>query len=89
MLKAPLNDHPSGYVLAHFLSLHLIQGALLENSDPPVAQADSPVPQEVLCEIVRLQKSSLSFDDIISKLKSKTVPSGYPVHTWRDGMLGL
>jgi len=46
----------------------------------------SPVPQEVICEIAALMKDGISLEDIVSRLRSRTVPNGYPVHPWREGV---
>lgn len=46
----------------------------------------SMVPTEVLQEILNWRKDGISLDDIISRLRSRTVPSGYPIHTWKDGI---
>ncbi|XP_064406629.1 uncharacterized protein LOC135351537 [Halichondria panicea] len=56
-----------------------------DNCDPaPIAQEPtSPVPQEVICEVASLQKSGLSLEDIVSRLRCRTVPTGYPIHPWR------
>ncbi len=57
-----------------------------DNCDPPIAQEPtSPVPQEVICEVASLQKSGLSLEDIVSRLRCRTVPTGYPIHPWRAG----
>lgn len=40
------------------------------------------VPTEVLTEILHL-KEEISMEDVISRLRSRTVPPGYPYHTWR------
>ena len=43
------------------------------------------MPQEVISEVNSLQRSGLCMEDIISRLRSRTVPSGFPFHNWREG----
>ena len=57
---------------------------LLGVSDGDVVgeEPNPAVPTEVLTEILHLKKE-MSMEDVISRLRSRTVPPGYPYHTWR------
>ncbi len=47
---------------------------------------NSVVPPSLLCQVLLWRSvQSLSWDDIISRLRSRTVPSGYVYHAWKDG----
>lgn len=46
---------------------------------------DSIVPQETLNEIWKLKMDDMSMEDIIDRLRARTVPTGYPIHKWREG----
>ena len=41
------------------------------------------VPREVLCEVLLLKRNGMTMEDIVSRLRCRTVPSGYPIHSWR------
>ena len=46
------------------------------------------VPPVLLCEIWLLKTvASLSWDDIISRLRQRTVPAGYSIHAWKSGIV--
>jgi len=47
--------------------------------------AEEQDPTELIQQIWDWKCSELSTEDIISRLRSKTVPCGYPIHNWRDG----
>ena len=44
------------------------------------------VSSELLKEIHVWQRQGASFQDIIGRLRLRTVPVGYVSHTWHDGM---
>ena len=51
-----------------------------------VAEEPNPaVPQEVLKEVWQL-KQEVSLEDIVSRLRARTVPSGYSFHPWKRGL---
>lgn len=58
-------------------------------STTPLITANNPspvVPSTLLREVfLWLVQQSLSWDDVISRLRSRTVPAGYPYHAWKRG----
>ena len=42
------------------------------------------VPVATLKEIMEWKKSGATEDDIIGRLRIRTVPNGYPTHRWSD-----
>lgn len=55
-----------------------------------VAEESNPaVPEEVLNEVWQLKQELISIEDIISRLRTRTVPSGYSFHSWKKGVLFL
>ena len=54
-----------------------------------VAEKPNPAISPVLlCEVLLWQAvQGLSWEDIISRLRSRTVPPGYPYHAWKPGTL--
>ena len=52
-----------------------------------VAECHStPVPISVLQEIYSWKVNGLTMDDIVQRLRVKTVPNGQVFHSWRPGM---
>ena len=49
-------------------------------------QMSSSMPQSVLKQIHKWRLEKLSYKDIVSRLRCRTVPSGYTIHTWIPGM---
>ena len=49
--------------------------------------ANSIVPESVLHLIWLLRKQGISFQDIVQRLRPRTVPSGYAYHNWIPGKL--
>ena len=68
--------------------LHPILSCDVDNEHGVLVAEDpkSVVPSEVLKEISDLRTSGVLVDDSISRLRCRTVPSGYPIHQWKDGM---
>ena len=47
---------------------------------------NSVVPPALLCEVLLWRVvQSLSWDDVISRLRSRTVPAGFVYHAWKVG----
>lgn len=47
---------------------------------------NSAVPPALLCEVLLWRtEQDLSWDDVISRLRLRTVPAGYPCHAWKAG----
>ena len=54
------------------------------SSGDVIAEEHNPaVPRELLAEVLSLRKDGILMEDIVSRLRSRTVPSGYPYHPWR------
>ena len=47
---------------------------------------DPAVPKEMLGEIAGWKRSGLTDDDVIDRLRVRTVPAGYPIHPWSPGI---
>lgn len=43
------------------------------------------VPLSLLTEILEWREGGISMDDIVDRLRPRTVPSGYPYCTWKAG----
>ena len=56
-----------------------------------VAEQPNPiVPQEVLREVWHFKRvEGLSDADVIDRLRTRTVPTGYPIHNWRKGTVNV
>ena len=69
-------------------SIHPSLSCVVENEHGVLVAEDpkSVMPSKVLKEISGLKTSGVSIDDIISRLRCRTVPSGYPIHRWKDRM---
>ena len=50
-------------------------------------QQESPLPVDILEEVMELKMKGVSLEDIISRLRPRTVPNGYPFHTWKQGRI--
>ena len=48
---------------------------------------DRAVSHSILKEIFEWKRSGVSMDDIVDRLRSRTVPSGNPIHPWILGLL--
>ena len=46
----------------------------------------TPVPINVLQEIYSWKVNGLTMDDIVQRLRVRTVPNGQVLHSWRPGM---
>ena len=59
----------------------------LEKSDGTVVAKESNpiVPDDLLKEIWKWKTDSLTDDDVISRLRCRTVPSGYAFSPWMKG----
>ena len=44
------------------------------------------VPLEMLKKVHNLLKSGISIEDVVDRLRTKTVPKGYPCHPWLSGV---
>ena len=45
------------------------------------------VNEDLLTEILYLKRQELEWKDILSRLRPRTVPSGYTYHPWKTGMI--
>ena len=45
------------------------------------------VPQHMLLEIILWRAEGAGDEDVIARLKQRTVPNGYAIHTWQPGTL--
>ena len=59
------------------LHLETTEGLLIAEEPNPA------VPDDVLMEVWRLRQDHIADEDIISRLRSRTVPSGYSFHSWK------
>ena len=41
---------------------------------------------QTIHEVQQMMKSGLEIRDIVDRLRTQTVPKGYPCHPWRSGM---
>lgn len=64
--------------------IHVI---VLPSGEIVAKQMSSSVPQSVLKQIHRWSLEKLSYKDIVSRLRCRTVPPGYTIHTWIPGEL--
>ena len=46
---------------------------------------NAAVPTQLLTEILQWREDGVLEDDIISRLRTRTVPPGYPIHSWKKG----
>lgn len=63
----------------------LINNAVL--ADGTVRAVNDIVPEGTLMEVFELKRKGSSDADIIDCLRQRTVPTGYPYHTWIPGLL--
>lgn len=49
-------------------------------------RSNPAVPVELLKKVQDLLKGGISIEDIVDRLRTETVPKGYPCHPWRSGM---
>ena len=55
-----------------------------------IAELDNEaVPQHVLSEICSWREQGISMEDILQRLRPRTVPPGYKFHTWKPGMYAM
>jgi len=47
--------------------------------------ANEAVPQSVLHDIWNWREQGISKEDILHRLRTRTVPPGYTFHTWKSG----
>ena len=86
-----INYRGTKFIILTFVSkpnfLLCIATTLLANADGTItAETPSPsVPERLLKEIWQLRQSGLCYEDIIDRLRSRTVPQGYPIHSWKPG----
>ena len=76
------------HVKINCIHVHPILSCDVENEHSVLVVEDPKyvVPSEVLKEISDLRTSGVSVDDINSRLRCRTVSSGYPIHRWKDGV---
>ena len=43
------------------------------------------VPTSVLKEILMWKEEGCTIEDVVTRLRNRTVPSGYGYHTWSEG----
>lgn len=48
---------------------------------------DPAISQTILKEVWEWKRSGVNTDDIVDRLRTRTVPSGYPIHPWILGQL--
>jgi len=63
-----------------FFSVELSDGTIQAELDTGC------IPQSVLREIWSMRRQGISFEDIVERLRPRTVPSGYTYHNWTPGM---
>ena len=63
------------YFVMHLLGMN--DGNVVAEEPNPAVQTD------VLTEILHLKEEKMSIEDVISRLRSRTVPPGYTYHTWK------
>ena len=55
-----------------------------------VAQSPNPaVSHALLAEIWKSMNEKVSLEDVVVRLRPRTVPNGYNYHTWKEGMVQL
>ena len=55
-----------------------------------MAERPNPaVSSSLLQEIWNWKQKGVSMTDIVSRLRTRTVPNGYPYHTWKPGKYSL
>ena len=55
-----------------------------------MAERPNPaVSSSLLQEIWNWKQKGVSMTDIVSRLRTRTVPSGYPYHTWKPGKYSI
>ena len=53
-----------------------------------VAQSPNPaVPYSLLAEIWKWMNEKASLEDVVVRLRPRTVPNGYKYHTWKEGTI--
>ena len=76
------------YYTVHVLIDNFGISYVVRSSHTLVAEDDvSPVPQEILHEISHQLKNAISIENIVDRLRCKTVPSGYVYHKWREDLV--
>ena len=62
----------------------MIKNLLIGDKDGSITAVNPnpAVPESVLKEILEWKKSGATEDDIIGRLRIRTVPNGYPIHPW-------
>ncbi len=67
-------------------TLHLLLFPVCASQLIVAEKPNSVVPPSLLCEVLLWRSvQSLSWDDILSRLRPRTVPSGYVYHAWKEG----
>ena len=63
----------------------------IEQSDGTVkAKKFNPaISMQTITDIHELMKSGLDIADIVDRLRTQTVPPGYPCHPWRSGIVTI
>ena len=49
-------------------------------------KSNPAVPVEMLKKVHNLLKSGISIEDVVDRLRTETVPRGYPIHPWLSGV---
>ena len=52
-------------------------------------KSNPAVPVEMLKKVQDLLKSGINIKDIVDRLRTETVPKGYPCHPWRSGVYDM
>ena len=52
-----------------------------------VAQSPNPAISSLLAEIWKWMNKKASLEDVVVRLRPRTVPNGYEYHTWKAGTI--
>lgn len=63
----------------------LYQYYCTEVNNEIVAKRFNPALSKTIKEVWAWKEQDISEDDVIDRLRARTVPSGYPTHPWRKG----
>lgn len=63
--------------------MHVREPCTCLGTDGGAVESNPAVPNEVLVKIAHLKQDGISMEDIVSRLRSRTVPPGHAYHTWR------
>ena len=69
--------------IAHICHIIYIEEA---NGTLTPVKSNPAVPVEMLKKVHNLLKSGISIEDVVDRLRTETVPKGYPCHPWLSGV---